>query len=233
MAETATPPTGGATGWRGLEPASLLINLLPDLWRTVRSGWPLLLAIVVGGGARSAVDLGFLALFLGLSLGRTIIHFLTLRFRLNNGKLEIQSGLLGRRNRVIEPAHIQNTELVQNPFHRVFGLVELRIETAGEQGKFVFEGGSLDLPCPSTARAMLGQRPEHIHLSPDAPWRGEIMLVEPTGADTYVVVKTAAGRLTVRVAPNTSYRVGEQTGLTVSGKHNNWFDVQSTKRMSV
>ncbi len=134
MAETATPPTGGATGWRGLEPASLLINLLPDLWRTVRSGWPLLLAIVVGGGARSAVDLGFLALFLGLSLGRTIIHFLTLRFRLNNGKLEIQSGLLGRRNRVIEPAHIQNTELVQNPFHRVFGLVELRIETAGEGG---------------------------------------------------------------------------------------------------
>jgi multiple sugar transport system ATP-binding protein len=111
--------------------------------------------------------------------------------------------------------------------------IEGRIETAGEQGKFVFEGGSLDLPCPATARATLGQRPEHIHLSPEAPWRGEVVLVEPTGADTYVVVKTAAGRLTVRVAPNTSYRVGEQTGLTVSGKHNNWFDMQSSQRISV
>lgn len=130
----AATPTGTTTEWRGLEPASLAINLLPDLWRTVRSGWPLLLAIVVGGGTQSLVDVGFFALFLGISLGRTVIHFLTLRFRLNNGKLEIQSGLLGRRNRVIDPAHIQNTELVQNPFHRAFGLVELRIETAGEGG---------------------------------------------------------------------------------------------------
>jgi multiple sugar transport system ATP-binding protein len=110
--------------------------------------------------------------------------------------------------------------------------IEGRVETAGEQGKFVFEGGSLDLPCPASARATLGQRPEHIHLSPEAPWRGEVVLVEPTGADTYVVVKTAVGRMTVRVAPNTTYRVGEQTGLTVSGKHNNWFDVQSTKRIN-
>jgi multiple sugar transport system ATP-binding protein len=108
-----------------------------------------------------------------------------------------------------------------------------RIATAGEQGKFVFEGGSLDLACPAAANEVtLGQRPEHIHLQADAPWRGEVVLVEPTGADTYVVVKTAVGLLTVRVAPNTSYQVGEQTGLTVSSRHNNWFDAQSGLRMA-
>lgn len=122
------------TEWRGLEPASLAINLLPDLWRTVRTGWPLLLAILVGGGVRGLVDLAFFSLFLGSSLTRTVLHFLTLRFRINNGKLEIQSGLFGRRIRVIDPAHVQNTELVQNLFHRAFGLVELRVETAGEGG---------------------------------------------------------------------------------------------------
>lgn len=109
--------------------------------------------------------------------------------------------------------------------------IDGQIELAGEHGRFVFAGGSLDLVCPSLGAVKLGQRPEHIHLSPEAPWRGEVVLVEPTGADTYVVVKTAVGLITVRVAPNTSYKVGEQTGLTVSSKHNNWFNLHSGLRL--
>ncbi|MFT6591547.1 MAG: multiple sugar transport system ATP-binding protein [Rhodoferax sp.] len=103
---------------------------------------------------------------------------------------------------------------------------------AASGGLFSFNGGSLPLDCPAPAGAvMLGQRPEHIHLSSDAPWRGEVILVEPTGADTYVVVKTALGPITVRVPPSTPVRVGEQTGLTVSNRHNNWFDIQSGLRI--
>ena len=102
----------------------------------------------------------------------------------------------------------------------------------GASGVFRFEGGSLDLGCPAPAGAVtLGQRPEHIHLDADAPWRGEVVLVEPTGADTYVVVKTAVGLLTVRVAPNTVIRVGEHTGMTVSNRHNNWFDAKTGVRI--
>ncbi|MEP6588370.1 MAG: ABC transporter ATP-binding protein [Polaromonas sp.] len=100
-------------------------------------------------------------------------------------------------------------------------------------GLFSFEGGALPLDCPAPAGAvMLGQRPEHIHLQADAPWRGEVMLVEPTGADTYVVIKTAVGPITVRVPPNTPVKVGELTGLGVSSKHNNWFDAQSGLRIA-
>ena len=102
----------------------------------------------------------------------------------------------------------------------------------GVRGVFSFDGGSLDLGCPAPAGAVtLGQRPEHIHLSAEAPWRGEVILVEPTGADTYVVVKTAVGPITVRVPPSTPIKVGEQTGLTVSNKHNNWFNAQSGLRI--
>jgi multiple sugar transport system ATP-binding protein len=106
-----------------------------------------------------------------------------------------------------------------------------KIEQAGENGKFVFAGGSLDLICPDAKDVTLGQRPEHIHINPDAPWRGEVVLVEPTGADTYVVVKTAVGLMTVRVAPNSTMKVGEQTGLSVSSKHNNWFDAKTSVRI--
>lgn len=99
-------------------------------------------------------------------------------------------------------------------------------------GLFSFEGGALPLDCPAPAGpVMLGQRPEHVHLESDAPWRGEVMLVEPTGADTYVVVKTAVGPITVRVPPSTPVQVGDLTGLSVSGRHNNWFDAQSGLRI--
>ncbi|MBH2009407.1 MAG: ABC transporter ATP-binding protein [Xanthomonadaceae bacterium] len=104
---------------------------------------------------------------------------------------------------------------------------------ASAGGIFSFEGGTLPLDCPAPAGAvMLGQRPEHIHLQADAPWRGEVLLVEPTGADTYVVIKTAVGPITVRVPPNTPIKVGELTGLGVSSKHNNWFDAQSGLRIA-
>ena len=106
-----------------------------------------------------------------------------------------------------------------------------KIETAGENGKFVFLGGSLDIVCPDAKEVTLGQRPEHIHIDPNAPWRGEVVLVEPTGADTYVVVKTSVGLMTVRVAPNSIMKVGEQTGLTVSSRHNNWFNAQTGVRL--
>ncbi len=132
VAERSAPLETGA--WRSLEPASLLVNLIPDLWRTARGAWPLLLAVFVGGGLANVVNLVLIAGFFGLAVGRTVLHFLTLRYRLHEGKLEIQTGLIGRRFRVIDPARIQNVEIVQNMFHKLAGLVELRVETAGDAG---------------------------------------------------------------------------------------------------
>ncbi len=101
----------------------------------------------------------------------------------------------------------------------------------GAQTKFVFAGGTLDLPAPGGRNLILGQRPEHIHLAADAAWRGEVLLVEPTGADTYVVVKTAAGLITLRAPANTRLAIGEPVGMTVSERHNNWFDKASGVRI--
>ena len=110
--------------------------------------------------------------------------------------------------------------------------IDGRVERAGENGRFVFSGGALDLPCPAGPEVTLGQRPEHIHLSDNAGWRGEVFLVEPTGADTFVVVKTAAGMVTVREPANTRLQIGDTVGMTVSGHHNNWFDKKSGNRLT-
>ena len=96
-----------------------------------------------------------------------------------------------------------------------------QLQGTGEASRFVFAGGTLELPGPVQGDVTLGQRPEHIHLSDDAPWRGQVSLVEPTGADTYVVVKTEAGTITVRAPANTKLQVGQTIGLTVSSRHNN------------
>ena len=101
----------------------------------------------------------------------------------------------------------------------------------GATGQFSFEGGALQLPAPVSGKVTLGQRPEHIHLHDDAAWRGEVTLVEPTGADTYVVIKTAAGLVTVRTPPRTQVQVGDNVGMTVSSNHNNWFDTRSGLRL--
>ena len=158
---------------------------------------------------------------------------------------QIEAMTLGSRIAVMKDGILQQIgtpeEIYRRPVNTYVGgfigsptmnFIHGRVERAGEGGRFVFEGGALDLPCPDGPEVTLGQRPEHIHLSADAAWRGEVVLVEPTGADTYVVVKTAVGLVTVREAANTRVAVGDNVGMTVSGRHNNWFDRSSGVRLT-
>lgn len=134
VSSTPVPAPSEDAPWHQLHPASLYINLLPQTYRTLRGLWPLLLLMVFGGqgNGTAGVDFTLLLVFFSISISRTVVHFLTLRYRLQAGKLEIRSGLLNRRSRVLDPYRIQNIELAQNPLHKLAGLVELRIETAGD-----------------------------------------------------------------------------------------------------
>lgn len=118
--------------WRALHPLSVAVNLLPRTWRVARQLWPLLLAMIFGGraGGEALVDAFLVGVFLLLTVGGTVMHWATLRYRVADGRLEIRSGLLNRQVRVLSPDRIQNLERVRNVFHRAAGLVEVRLETA-------------------------------------------------------------------------------------------------------
>jgi multiple sugar transport system ATP-binding protein len=97
---------------------------------------------------------------------------------------------------------------------------------------FCFNGVTLDVVCtaPSGQALQLGLRPEHIHLDSQAGWRGEVAIIEPTGADTYIVVTTAAGDVTVRVPPHSPVQVGDNVGLSFDAAAASWFDASTGER---
>lgn len=120
--------------WRRLHPASVLVNLVPRTWSLLRNLWPLLLAMLYGGRTREGLaNLFTVLVFFAAALGWSALHAFTLRYRVADGKLEIRSGVLNRQARVIPCDRVQNVERVQNVFHRLSGLVEVRIETASGQ----------------------------------------------------------------------------------------------------
>ncbi|MCU0958033.1 MAG: ABC transporter ATP-binding protein [Hydrogenophaga sp.] len=94
----------------------------------------------------------------------------------------------------------------------------------------------VDLPLPSPVGegvvATLGLRPEHLVIRDDAAWRGEVSVVEPTGADTFVVVRTAAGDVSVRLPPQERLRPGDRVGLAVQSGHSVWFAKDSGLRIA-
>ncbi|MFM2074595.1 MAG: hypothetical protein RJB34_900 [Pseudomonadota bacterium] len=92
-------------------------------------------------------------------------------------------------------------------------------------------GTQLAAACPVAAGqdVTMGLRPEHLVLSDTARWRGQVSVVEPTGADTYVVITTEQGDLTVRTAPNVRVRPGDTVGLDVQTAHVSWFDAAGVR----
>jgi multiple sugar transport system ATP-binding protein len=108
------------------------------------------------------------------------------------------------------------------------------IEGMGEAGRFAVSGAKLALTTPDNQGrgVLLGLRPEHIRLNDHAGWRGSVFLVEPTGADTYVVVDTPAGKVTVRAAPQSKVRPGDSVGLEIQADHVTWFDQSSGLRLA-
>jgi putative membrane protein len=122
------------TPWRRLHPASIWVNALPRTLKSLGAMWWLLIPFFMGDNKATIgiIELVVLVVVLGSGLISSFIHYTTLRYRLFEGMLEVRYGLLNRRSRRLDPHRIQNIELVKNPLHKAFGLVELRVETAGE-----------------------------------------------------------------------------------------------------
>ena len=61
----------------------------------------------------------------------SIVRYLTFRLRYDERELVIRTGLIFRNERHIPFSRIQNVDAIQNVFHRLFGVAEVRVETGG------------------------------------------------------------------------------------------------------
>ena len=104
---------------------------------------------------------------------------------------------------------------------------------AATGGQFGIQGAALNLAAPASANeVLLGVRPEHLVMQDSAPWRGKVSVVEPTGPDTYVVVDTAAGSVTLRTDAQTRVQPGDSVGLAVEPANAHWFDASCENRLA-
>jgi putative membrane protein len=158
---TASEPAA----WRRLHPASFFVNLVPTAWRTLWNLWPLVVGAIWGRQQGGAIDAILILFFSFTAVVRTLLHFLTLRYRLFDGRLEIQSGLFSRVEQAFDPSRIQNVSIRQNLFHRMAGLVELRVEMAGASGLLASDGllSALSMADAEALRAGIGRPGTAVH----------------------------------------------------------------------
>jgi putative membrane protein len=127
MSEPTAPAAPLPTTEQRLHPWSWLFVLLQQLRQFIV---PLLALLVFGRGDRNAlwplVGVAVLAL-------ASIWQYFTYRYRVTGDSLVIRSGLFERSLRQIPFARIHNVALHQSLLHRVFGVAEVRLETAGGQ----------------------------------------------------------------------------------------------------
>ena len=125
--------TLGAEQDRRLHPMSWLFLLIAQLRQFALP----LIAFVVFGRSASEDDLWFQAIgavaAVLLTLG-AVLQYFTYRFRIERGALVVRSGLLQRNLREIPLQRIQNVALKQGLLHRLFGVAEVRLESAVSAG---------------------------------------------------------------------------------------------------
>jgi putative membrane protein len=89
--------------------------------------------IVFATGSQRSLGL-MLVVFLGLNLVQAILRYVTFSYRIQGGELVTRQGVFERRERHIPLARVQDLRQEQGLIHRLLGVVELHVETAGGQG---------------------------------------------------------------------------------------------------
>lgn len=87
-----------------------------------------------------------------------LLRYATLRYRIDEDKIVVTQGLLFRSERQVPLSRIQNIDLVQNLLHRLFGVAEVRVSTAGSaEPEAVFKVLSLDAVERMRAKVFVGR----------------------------------------------------------------------------
>ncbi len=117
----------GAGRERRLHPLSWLFVLLDQLRQFAL---PLIALLFFGRGGGDNTWEWFGLVGVGVLTLLAVVRYFTYRFRLQGDELVIRSGVLHKNVRHIPLARIQNVALKRNVLHRMFGVAEVRLESA-------------------------------------------------------------------------------------------------------
>jgi putative membrane protein len=108
------------------------LTLVVAMFTTIRN---LLLPAIFMLITRTEATLGLILLFfVGMSILGALVRYFTFTYRIQGGELITRQGVLERRERNIPLIRVQDLRLEQGLFHRLLGVVDLHVETAGGQG---------------------------------------------------------------------------------------------------
>ena len=110
------------------------------------------------------------------------------------------------------------------------------VRAGGGAMSVAFEGGAT-LPLPKGARAgdgqavLYGMRPEHCSVSTGGGLPSEVVVVEPTGADTQLYCRFARQEITATIKDRTDCRPGDRIHLAPDLSRAHVFDAASGRRL--
>jgi multiple sugar transport system ATP-binding protein len=84
---------------------------------------------------------------------------------------------------------------------------------------------------PFEGDMVYGVRPEHVRLTDDGAYRGEVVATEYLGTTQIVTLATPNGDLKARIPADRAARVGETVGLDFNGATVTLFDAQSGRAL--
>lgn len=112
-----------------LHPLTLLVAAANAL-----RGAILPLAVIYVVGNRTSFGLPLLLVVTALSLVASAARYFTFTYRVEAGELITRQGILDRTERHIPLTRVQDVRMEQGVLHRLLGVVDVHIETAGGQG---------------------------------------------------------------------------------------------------
>ena len=159
---------------------------------------------------------------------------------------QVEAMTLGDRIAVMRAGRIEQLDTPQAIYERpatrfvaeFIGSPSMNIFQAQRSGDALRAGG-LDLPLSDAQRIALGGstallcglRPEEVTLA-DQGVPGKVIMVEPTGPETYCLIDTALGHLLARAPGRLALRSGDAVHLGWAAQDMHLFDAKSEQRVA-
>lgn len=116
-------PPPPADDWQRLDPRMLLVHPVRETLKFL----PVLLGVFLAGSASGGRGWQALAIVVPIAVG--LLRYLTTRYRIGDGRIELRRGLVERHVLSTPVDRVRTVDLTASPIHRILGLVTVRIGT--------------------------------------------------------------------------------------------------------